>query len=111
MGLSALIGAWLAGTLGGAHCLAMCGGFLTALSGAGAAQPLLPARALALRQLPYNLGRITTYTVMGLVLGAAGSASLTTIAWLPVQRSLFVVANLFMLALAVGIVWRREGPG
>ena len=111
MGLSALIGAWLAGLLGGAHCLAMCGGFLAALSGAGrAAQPLLPARALALRQLPYNLGRITTYAAMGLVLGAAGSASLTAIDWLPVQRALFVVANLFMLALGVGIVWRREGP-
>jgi len=108
--LSALIGAWLAGTLGGPHCLAMCGGFLAALSGAGRpAQPLLPARALALRQLPYNLGRIVTYTLLGAALGAAGGASLVAVDWLPLQRALFVVANLFLLVLGVSIAWRREG--
>lgn len=109
MALSALIGAWLAGTLGGVHCLAMCGGFLAALSGAGpTSRPLLPARVLALRQLPYNLGRVTTYTLLGGALGAAGSASLGAVDWLPLQRALFVVANLFLLALGVGIAWRRE---
>jgi sulfite exporter TauE/SafE len=45
--ISALIGAFLAGALGGVHCVAMCGGFVTAFSGSGtAARPLLPARAL-----------------------------------------------------------------
>lgn len=111
MGLSALIGAWLAGLLGGVHCLAMCGGFLAALSGVGRGghAPLLPARALARRQLPYNLGRITTYAALGVAAGAAGSASLAAVDWLPVQRALFVVANLFLLGLGVGLVWRREG--
>ena len=110
MALSALIGAWLAGTLGGAHCLAMCGGFLAALSGAGpSTRPLLPARALALRQLPYNLGRITTYGLLGAAFGAAGSASLVAVDWLPLQRALFVVANLFLLALGIGIASGREG--
>ena len=110
MALSALIGAWLAGTLGGGHCLAMCGGFLAALSGAArpAQRPLLPARALALRQLPYNLGRITTYGLLGGAFGAAGSASLVAVDWLPLQRALFVVANLFLLALGIGFAWRRE---
>lgn len=110
MALSALIAAWLAGTLGGGHCLAMCGGFLAALSGAGRpAQPLLPARTLALRQLPYNFGRVTTYSLLGAALGAAGGASLVAVDWLPLQRALFVVANLFLLALGVGIALRREG--
>jgi uncharacterized protein len=110
MALSALIAAWLAGTLGGAHCLAMCGGFLAALSGTGrTAQPLLPAGALALRQLPYNLGRITTYALLGAAVGAAGGASMVAVDWLPLQRALFVVANLFLLGLGVGIAWRREG--
>ena len=112
MALSALIGAWLAGTLGGAHCLAMCGGFLAALSGAGpSTKPLLPARALALRQLPYNLGRITTYGLLGGAFGAAGSAALVAVDWLPLQRALFVVANLFLLALGIGMASRREGGG
>jgi sulfite exporter TauE/SafE len=110
--LSALIGAWLAGVLGGAHCLAMCGGFLAALSSAGApSQPLVPARSLVWRQLPYNLGRVTTYGVLGAAVGAAGGASLLTVHALPLQRALFVTANLFLVALGVGIVWRREGAG
>jgi hypothetical protein len=109
--VSALISAWLAGILGGAHCLAMCGGFLTAFAGAGgpAAQPLRPARALALRQLPYNLGRITTYVALGAAFGAAGGTALLTVEWLPLQRGLFVVANLFLLALAVAIALNRNG--
>lgn len=114
LGGSALIGAWLAGFLGGVHCLAMCGGFLAALSGAGAAGravPMLPARTLALRQLPYNLGRVTTYMVMGAILGAAGSATLFGVQWLPVQRGLFVAANGFLLLLGIGIAWPRDPAG
>jgi len=108
--LSALISAWLAGVLGGAHCLAMCGGFLAAFSAAGkpAGAPLLPAGALALRQLPYNLGRVTTYAALGGAFGAAGSAALVAADWLPLQRGLFVVANLFLLALAAAIAWKTE---
>jgi hypothetical protein len=116
MALSALIGAWLAGTLGGAHCLAMCGGFVAAFSGAGMpapalGTPLLPARALARRQVTYNLGRITTYALLGGLLGGAGAAALSAADWLPVQRTLFVIANLFLLALAVTIASKRDGLG
>jgi len=112
MGISALISAWVAGMLGGAHCLAMCGGFLTAVSSAGAqSAPLVPARALALRQLPYNLGRLTTYVALGALLGAVGNASLGAIDWLPLQRTLFVAANVFLLVLGLSIAWKREGLG
>lgn len=108
--LSALIGAWIAGMLGGAHCLAMCGGFLTAISSATTTNAaLLPARTLALRQLPHNLGRLTTYVVLGCLLGAAGSAWVAAIDWLPFQRALFVAANLFLLGLGLGIALKREG--
>ena len=109
MGLSALIGAFLAGLLGGVHCLAMCGGFLAALVGSSSgSRPLLPGRALTLRQLPYNLGRIATYTALGGALGALGNASVLAIDLLSVQRALFVVANLFLLALGIGIAWPRD---
>ena len=105
---SALIGAWLAGALGGMHCLAMCGGFLAALSTprAGVA-PLRPARALAFVQLPYNLGRVTTYTALGALAGGAGAALSATATLLPVQRALYVMANLMLLALA----WFMLGRG
>ena len=111
MALSPLISAWLAGLLGGAHCMAMCGGFLAAFSGAGRTGPvpLLPAGELALRQLPYNLGRITTYALLGALFGRLGGVALEAVDWLSLQRALFVAANLFLLSLGVGLVWRHEG--
>jgi sulfite exporter TauE/SafE len=114
MPISGLIAAVLAGLLGGAHCLAMCGGFMTALAGPGqrAVQPvatLHPARALARRQLPYNLGRITTYTALGAVAGGAGGAALAAGDWLAIQRVLYVVANLFLLILAFLIMSNGKG--
>ena len=112
MALSALIAAWLAGTLGAAHCLAMCGGFVAAMSAAPAsAAPLRPAGMLLRRQLPYNLGRIATYTALGAIAGAAGGTAVATAQLLPLQRALFVVANLFLLALAFAFVRPRDGGG
>ena len=114
MPISGLIAAMLAGLLGGAHCLAMCGGFVTALSGAGRparppTAPLLRARALARRGLPYNLGRITTYVLLGAIAGGAGGAALSAGGWLAAQRVLYVIANLFLLALALAIVSNGRG--
>ena len=114
MAASALIGAWLAGALGGLHCVAMCGGFVAAFSGAGGAArapdaPLLPARTLARRNLGYNLGRITTYALLGAAVGGVGAAALSAVDWLPVQRALYVLANLFLLALALAMVTRKDG--
>jgi sulfite exporter TauE/SafE len=104
MSVSALIGAWLAGSLGGLHCLAMCGGFVTAMAGARPG-----ARFLGLRPLAYNAGRITTYVGLGLAAGGAGGELLSVAHWIPVQRALYVVANVFLLGLAVAIVRRRDG--
>ncbi len=105
--LAPLIGAVLAGLLGGAHCLAMCGGFVTALSGAapaGEPRALVAARTLARRTLAYNLGRVSTYAVLGALVGAAGALALGAPAWLPLQRTLYVIANLFLLGLAAAIL-------
>ena len=115
MALSALIGAFLAGAFGGVHCIAMCGGFATALSGRAGAEPgargvvtLHPARALALRQLPHNAGRILTYAILGATAGGAGEAILSISGGWPLQRALYAAANLFLLALAVSIATRRN---
>jgi sulfite exporter TauE/SafE len=111
---SIVISGLLAGLLGGPHCVAMCGGFVAALSGAAAPVPggrraVLPAAALAWRQVPHNLGRIATYTVLGATVGAAGGVALGADGWAAFQRSLFVVANLLLLALAAAIVLGRDG--
>lgn len=109
MALSALIAAFIAGALGGLHCLTMCGGFVALLSGAGqqpGVVPLRPAAALAWRQLPCNLGRIATYTLLGAVAGGIGAAALNAAQWLPLQRALYVVANVFLLAVGLAIAGR-----
>ncbi len=110
MAFSALISAWLAGVLGGAHCLAMCGGFVAAMTAASrSAATLHPARELATRQLPYNVGRVGTYSILGAIAGGAGGAALNAATFVPVQRGLFILANVFLFALAASIARRRDG--
>jgi uncharacterized protein len=70
---------------------------------------LLPARTLARRQLVYHAGRITTYALLGAAFGAAGATALNAAALLPLQRLLYVGANLFLLLLAASVVFGRPG--
>ena len=110
MALCLLISAWLVGALGGLHCLAMCGGLLAALAVRdGTPRPMIPARALAVRQLGYHAGRIATYTLLGAAFGAAGAAALQATEYLPLQRALYLAANVFLLLLGVGIALRTPG--
>lgn len=84
MAISALISAWLAGLLGGAHCVAMCGGFVAALGApreSGAAVTLRSSGALVLWQLPYHAGRIS--------IRYAAAALLTAFAGAGIYRALF----------------------
>lgn len=68
--LPALSAAVLAGLLGSAHCVGMCGG----ISGLFAVN----ANVASLRSnlpfaLTYNLGRVISYAVLGIIVGAFGS--------------------------------------
>ena len=112
---------FLIGLLGGAHCIGMCGGIVTALSA-----PVPGASAAWTRQLAYNCGRIASYTCIGGVVGAIGSASMLFNRFLPVQMALYVLANLMLIGMGfylmgftralsgierVGqILWRRIQP-
>lgn len=93
---------FLVGLLGGTHCVGMCGGIVTALS------MQLPGNKTNVSYLiAYNLGRITTYTTVGAVAGAAGSSVLLLKGFLPVQQLLYVMANgmLVMLGLYLAGIW------
>tara|TARA_R110002049_G_scaffold39931_4_gene122318 strand:+ start:3429 stop:4136 length:708 start_codon:yes stop_codon:yes gene_type:complete len=116
------IAAFLIGLLGGTHCVAMCGGIVGALS------VQMPGRSV--RQWPihlaYNLGRITTYTALGVFAGAVGSAGMLLGDVLPVQLALYVAANVMLILLGLyltgmtqllapveragGVLWRRIQP-
>ncbi len=84
---------FLIGLLGGAHCIGMCGGIVSALSmGVGS--------RLALH-LAYNSGRIISYALAGAIAGALGGASLALADQLPVRIILFTLANLMLAALGL----------
>lgn len=90
---------FLIGLLGGTHCVSMCGGIVGALS----VQVQTPAQSR--RQWPihlaYNLGRIATYTGTGAILGALGSVGMLYSGVMPVQITLYVLANLMLIALGL----------
>jgi sulfite exporter TauE/SafE len=94
----------------------MCGGFIAAASARDAVRaarsvPLLPAATIARRQLGYHLGRVTTYAALGATFGLAGSAALDSALLLPLQRALYVGANLFLLGLGLSVARGSRGSG
>lgn len=111
MSIGLLVSAWLVGALGGAHCFAMCGGLLGAISGRDAArsQTLHPVRALVARQAVYHAGRLSTYALLGTLFGAAGATALGIVDMLPVQRAVHVAANVLLLLLGASLVLRTPG--
>lgn len=95
---SGFIALFLVGLLGGGHCMAMCGGIVGALTTPGARQQSDTRWPL---HLAYNLGRISSYTLAGALLGAVGSLGLLFEHLLPVQMTLYVAANLMLVALGL----------
>ena len=84
---------FLIGLLGGAHCVGMCGGIVSALSlGAGSRLSV---------HLAYNAGRIVSYAAAGALAGALGAASLILAGQLPLRIGLYVLANLMLVALGL----------
>lgn len=91
------IALFLIGLLSGTHCMSMCGGIVGALT----AQLPDTARRTWPIHLAYNIGRITTYTALGAVLGSVGSVGLLLNDVLPVQLGLYIFANLMLVALGL----------
>jgi len=107
---SALIGAFLAGLLGGLHCFAMCGGWIAAVARPSGPVELQRSKALHAGQLATHGGRITTYVLLGAAFGAAGGAAFAA-AVAPVQRGLYIAANGMLLLLAFSLIARETRFG
>jgi len=107
MSIALLVSAWLVGALGGAHCVAMCGGLLGAVAArdANGVAPLRPAGEIARRQAAYHAGRLATYALLGALFGAAGAATLGAVSLLPLQRAMYVAANALVLLLGASLVF------
>jgi sulfite exporter TauE/SafE len=98
-----LISALLVGLLGGGHCAGMCGGIVSAVSLS------LPGQKPKVGyHFSYNAGRIASYTSAGLLAGLLGSSSLFLDHLLPVEKLLYLLANLMLIALGLYLAgwWR-----
>ena len=103
-----MFAAWIAGLLGGLHCLAMCGAYVTIVQGR-ATVPLEPRRDVVAGQAAAHAGRMLTYVLLGTLFGAAGGTAFAQ-AFSPLQRGLYVAANVMLLLLAWGIAHGRTAP-
>jgi sulfite exporter TauE/SafE len=98
-----VVTAFLIGLAGGVHCVAMCGGIVSALNLRAVPPPGHTAESLApfSRQLGYSLGRVASYAVAGAVAGGAGGMGLFFKDVLPAQVVLLVVANGLIVLLGL----------
>lgn len=92
-----LIGmAFVTGLLGAGHCLGMCGGLVGALSLSASRQP-----GGWSFHLLYHAGRVTSYTLIGALVGWLGSALAYTDRFRDVTRILLLVSDLFIIAVGL----------
>lgn len=91
---------FLAGLAGSVHCIGMCGGIVAAMAmgGKGGAE-----KGGHLFMLSYNLGRLTTYTVLGAAAGLLGS-SLDLLAVREASFVIYGLANFFVIVVGVASV-------
>lgn len=107
-----LFSLFLIGFLGGGHCVGMCGG----LSSAFALQ--LPAHIGRVKLIILlNMGRITSYILIGVILGAVGQIGIAWDHTRTLQYGLLAAANVLLLLLGLylaglsSLITRIEGIG
>ncbi|MBW6390876.1 sulfite exporter TauE/SafE family protein [Billgrantia antri] len=104
LGLPPLLAAFVFGLLGGAHCIGMCGGIMSALTFAVPPSMRSPARLSGLL-LGYNLGRIASYTLAGALVASLGTVvALSSTARVGLQ--LFAALMLILMALYIANWWK-----
>lgn len=104
LGLPPMVAAFVFGLLGGAHCIGMCGGIMSALTFAVPPSMRSPSRLSGLL-LGYNLGRIASYMVAGALVASLG----TLVAITPVARLILQViaaVMLILMALYIADWWK-----
>ncbi|MGE5173576.1 MAG: sulfite exporter TauE/SafE family protein [Betaproteobacteria bacterium] len=96
---------FLIGLLGSMHCIGMCGGFVAMYSfKKPAAQPSLPYHLL------YNLGRVTTYSILGGIVGYIGSFAASIGEQRGIPGAVLLLAGALMIIMGLnmaGVLGRR----
>lgn len=104
---NSLLALFIVGLLGAGHCAGMCGGIVGALgSFSGTQTP--QGGGVVLLHLAYNIGRIGSYTLAGLLAGALGRVAGTL---LPLQHGLYFLASLMLVALGLYLLGATQALG
>jgi sulfite exporter TauE/SafE len=95
------------GIIGGfGHCIGMCGPLVASFTLAGPTQPGSRIGRIA-PQMLYNSGRITTYTLIGGVMGLSGSFINVAGKLANIQNSVAVLAGVIMILMGISITGGR----
>ena len=94
----------MAGLLSGVHCAGMCGGIVGMASMQVAGQ-----RPAWHYQLVYNFGRIFSYIIAGVIVGAIGQGGLALKSAAPLQEILFALASSMMIIMGLYLAGFGQG--
>jgi uncharacterized protein len=91
--ISVTLSLFLAGLLGGLHCVGMCGGLFGALSASG-------DQSVKQLRTALHVGRVLSYGVLGVVVGSLGGMTAMFEKFMPIQIGFYVFANMFLLLVS-----------
>jgi sulfite exporter TauE/SafE len=84
-------------TVGFGHCIGMCGPLVVSMALS------LRKRSIILPHLLYSAGRVTTYTVLGAVMGLTGSFTGVTAPLEGLQQFVLIFAGLLIIAMGLAM--------
>ena len=105
LSLPPLAAAFVFGLLGGAHCIGMCGGIMSALTFAVPPSMRQPSRLAALL-LGYNLGRISSYMIAGALVALLGSVLNHALDSFALVLRILAAVMLILMALYIANWWK-----
>lgn len=100
--MSYLYLAFFMGMFGSVHCALMCGPLVLALPAAGKS-----AWMVVFNRVIYQVGRIMTYAVLGLILGYIGN-SIAMKGW---QQAISLITGVFLVLMGLFNLFSRYFPG
>ena len=98
-----LISVFLMGLLGSVHCLGMCGGVVAMLTAGLDPEVKSNPKKVALFHLNYNIGRILSYILMGLVFGLLGAMLSQTLQMNLFDKALRIFSGVLMIMVGLYI--------
>jgi sulfite exporter TauE/SafE len=93
--------AFLTGLFGGVHCVGMCGGIAAAMMHGLPAEVRAKTSSMLPYAIAYNVGRISSYTVAGAIVGYLGYSAGTLVQEYSGWFYLRIVAGMFMIILGL----------